>query len=292
MNPVVSCIILNYRTPREARQCVRALQAQTIAKDIEILIVDNHSDDESIQWLRNSFACHPEQARGELGESIEGRHAKKEVMVRRAHHDIVVFETRANLGYGKGNDFAIRRATGKYILIINPDNELEPRGLERMVAAMEADPSIGIVAPQLVHEDGTIRDSYRTFPTVTDIFIKRNRFLRSLFPHRMRRYLQHAEDPHTIRDVDWIAGACLLMRRDFYRELGGFDPRFFLFFEDTDLCRRAWNAGKRVVYFPAVHATDRKHRLSEGGILSILTKRATRIHVWSAMQYFWKWRRV
>ncbi|MBI1812529.1 glycosyltransferase family 2 protein [Candidatus Peregrinibacteria bacterium] len=281
MNPIVSCIVLNYRTPRETHRCVNALLAQTINAppsplggegwNLEILIVDNHSDDESIQWLRNSFC--PPSSRGGGGRGV------------------AVLETPCNLGYGQGNDFGIHRARGKYILIINPDNELEPRGLETMIAAMEADASIGILAPQLVHEDGTIRDSYRTFPTPTDIFIKRSRFLRSLFPHRMRRYLQHAEDPHTIRDVDWIAGACLLMRRDFYHSIGGFDPRFFLFFEDTDLCRRVWTAGKRVIYFPAVHATDRKHRLSEGGILSILTKRATRIHLWSAARYFWKWSR-
>ncbi len=80
------------------------------------------------------------------------------------------------------------------------------------------------------------------------------------------------------------------MRSDLLRELHGFDERFFLFFEDTDLCRRCWKAGKRVVYFPEAQGTDRKSRLSEGGVGALLTKKTARIHLGSAIKYFWKWR--
>ncbi len=229
---------------------------------MEVLIVDNHSQDDSIGIIRNTFG--------------------KEQRVR-------IIETSRNSGYGRGNNAGIMRAEGAFILIINPDNELEADGLEKMARVMEGDPTIGILGPQLVHQDGTIRDSFRTFPTFTDLFIKRT-FLRHMFPGRMRRYLQHDVNPELARDVDWLAGACLLMRRDLYERLGGFDPRFFLFFEDTDLCRRAHQAGMRVVYFPAAHARDRKHRLSEGGFLSFFTKKTVRIHLWSACKYFWKWR--
>jgi GT2 family glycosyltransferase len=105
----------------------------------------------------------------------------------------------------------------------------------------------------------------------------------------VRKYLQADADPDGVRDVDWVVGACLLLRRSFYEELGGFDPRFFLFFEDIDLCRRCWLAGKRVVYFPRAVATDRKRRLSEGGVFRLLTKKTGRIHVMSALRYFRKW---
>ncbi|MDD4319668.1 MAG: glycosyltransferase family 2 protein [Candidatus Peribacteraceae bacterium] len=265
--PLVSAIVLNYKTPQDAVRCVRALLGQTKAdgvtpSGVEVLVVDNHSLDDSVGVLRVTFRSEPR---------------------------VRILETPRNRGYGQGNETAVDQATGKYLLIINPDNELEPAGVERMAQAMEDDPAIGILGPQLVHEDGTIRDSYRSFPTLTDIFIKRT-FLRRFFPARMRRYLQHDADASQVRDVDWLAGACLLIRRDFFEEAGGFDPRFFLFFEDTDLCRRAWAAGRRVTYFPLVRATDRKHRLSQGGFLSVFTKKTVRIHLASAMKYFWKWR--
>ena len=235
---------------------------QTIADSIEIFVVDNHSCDDSIGVIRNRLAQFP---------------------------SVHILESPRNAGYARGNMLALRHARGMYLLIINPDNTLEPAGLERMVTAMEQDFTIGILAPRLLHEDGTVRDSYRTFPSVTDLLIKRT-ILRHVFPGRMRRYLQWDLDPGMVRDVDWVVGACLLIRRTFLEEIGSFDPRFFLFFEDIDLCRRVLEAGKRVVYFPQVTATDRKHRLSEGGLFSLLFHRTGRTHIRSAVSYFWKWR--
>jgi len=260
--PLVSAVVLNYRTAKAAIPAVRSLLRQSIGDRVEVLLVDNHSDDDSVGLLRNTFRAEPR---------------------------VRMVETNVNRGYGQGNETAVRLANGEFLLIINPDNELEPEGLEKMIAVLEAEKDIGILGPKLVFEDGSVRDSYRTFPRMSDVFIKRT-FLRALFPQRMRRYLQHDANPDETRDVDWLAGACLLMRTSFYRELGGFDPQFFLFFEDTDLCRRCWRAGKRVVYCPSVLATDRKHRLSEGGFLTLLTKWTVRTHLKSALKYFWKWR--
>lgn len=259
---IVSAVVLNYRTPQEAVRCVEALLRQTIAHSLKIFVIDNHSCDDSIGVLRNRL---------------------------RKYTNVHILESPRNVGYARGNTLALQRAQGDYILIINPDNTLELPGLERMVHAMEEDLTIGILAPRLLHEDGTIRDSYRTFPSVMDLLIKRT-VLRHVFPGRMRQYLQWGQDPSVSRDVDWVVGACLLIRRTLLEQIGFFDPRFFLFFEDIDLCRRSWETGKRVVYFPEVTATDRKHRLSEGGLLSLLLHRTGRAHIWSAFSYFWKWR--
>lgn len=263
-SPIVSAIVLNYRTPMDTIRCVQALLAQTIADQMEIIVVDNHSQDDSIGSLRNRFRNEPR---------------------------VRIVEARRNLGYGQGNALGIRHAHGEYLLIINPDNELEPRGLERMVAEMEQHPDIGILAPQLVHPDGSIRDSFRRFPTITAVFLKRT-ILKWLFPTPVDRYVQRDMDTKTVRDVDWVVGACLLLRHFFYKELGGFDPRYFLFFDDIDLCRRCTLAGKRVIYFPLVCATDRKSRLSEGGPFSLLTKWTVRTHLRDALKYFWKWQKV
>lgn len=260
--PLLSAIVLNYRSPQYAVKCVEALRAQAIADNMEILVLDNHSSDDSIGVLRNRLKKYPE---------------------------VRVLENHANTGYGRGNAFALRYARGTYLMILNPDNILLPDAAQQLIDALEKDESIGIVAPQLTHEDGTIRPSFRAFPRFLDVIAKRTK-LRSLFPKRVEHYLKAESDPHTIQDTDWIVGACFVMRRDFYEQLGGFDPRFFLFFEDIDLCRRCWQAGKRVVYYPLAKALDRKRRLSEGGMLSLLLNPVGRIHLMSGMRYFWKWK--
>jgi N-acetylglucosaminyl-diphospho-decaprenol L-rhamnosyltransferase len=261
--PLVSAIILNFRSAKDTWACTEALQNQTIADKLEILIVDNASGDESVPWLRNRIGFTKANVR--------------------------LIENACNSGYGQGNELGVQHSHGTYILIINPDNRLEPTGLAELIALLEQDPSIGLVAPKLVHEDGTIRSSVRAFPHWSDLVIKRAG-LGKFFRQKMDHYLQEHDTTTAPHDVDWIAGACFVMRKDVYETLGGFDPRFFLFFEDTDLCRRCWQAGKRVVYAPGITARDRKRRLSDGGVLSIFTKRIVRIHFASALRYFWKWR--
>jgi GT2 family glycosyltransferase len=256
VTPLVSAIVLNYKSYRDCVRCVEALLAQSIASELEILLIDNHSDDESIQYLRNRY---------------------------RDNAKVRLIETPKNLGYGQGNAYAINQAQGEFLLIINPDNELEPCGLQNMIDELRNDATIGIVAPKLIHPDGTIRDSARKFPTLWDIIKKRTALGR--WSHDDR----HPNPNLNPTAVDWVAGACVVMRRSLFLELGGFDPQFFLFFEDTDLCRRVWAAGKRVVYMPSVTAKDRKERLSAGGLLSLLTKKTARIHLVSGMKYFWKW---
>ncbi len=260
--PLLSAIILNYRTPQHAVRCVKALRAQTIADQIEIIVVDNHSEDDSIGVLRNRLKEMP---------------------------SVRIVEAGTNGGFACGNNIGIRFALGKFLLILNPDNILTPDSVEKMVKAMEADSTIGLIAPKLIQEDGSVRRSMRSFPSMSDVVIKRTA-LRHLFPKKLGQYLQLEEDPDQMRDVDWVVGACMLIHTETYREIGGLDERFFLFFEDMDLCRRLWAAGKRVVYFPQAQAADRKRRLSEGGVLALILKPAGRAHVRSGVQYFWKWR--
>ncbi len=259
MASVISALVLNYRCPQETAKCVLALKKQTIADQLEILVIDNHSDDESIGWLRARF---------------------------QKDHSINIIESATNCGYGQGNNMGERFATGEYLLIINPDNPLPPDALEKMLAILQAHPEAGIVGPALVHPDGSIRPSARPFPHWNDLIAKR------LQPEKW--HAQHNASIDTTSTtpiaVDWLVGACLLMKTSLFDELGGFDPRFFLFFEDIDLCRRCKQLGKSVLYAPFIRVPDRRQRLSEGGILSLLMKKTTRIHVESALKYFWKWK--
>lgn len=256
--PLISAIVLNYRSPRDTVKCVASLKRQSIANQMEIIVVDNHSDDESIGWIRALYQQDP--------------------MVR-------IVESRWNTGYGQGNMLGVAHASGKYILINNPDTILSSDGVEKLKMVMERDESIGIVAPKLIFEDGSVRPSARFFPRLTDLIEKR------LAPGRWHTsYRSMMKTSADLQDVDWVAGACFLIEKKIFHESGGFDPRFFLFFEDIDLCRNVQRIGKRIVYVSSVKAIDRKERLSGGGIHSFATKRAAWIHLASALKYFWKWK--
>lgn len=233
-----------------------------MADRMEILVVDNHSDDDSTGILRSRLGA------------VSG---------------VRILEARCNDGFGAGYGIGIAQACGTYVLINNPVKKLFPHSLQLMVDALEQDPTIGIVAPKLIHDDGTVRLSARNFPSPLDVIIKRT-FLRKWFRGRMNRYLQMDKSPDERRDTDWVIGGCFLMRTELLRSIGGFDPRFFLFFEDIDLCRRCWNAGKRVVYLPEATATDRKQRLSEGSAMTLLSTPVGRAHIASAVKYFRKWK--
>lgn len=260
----VSALVLNYRSPRATVACVRALLAQDLPDgEMEIVVIDNHSGDESVQWIRNAL---------------------------REHTRVRVVETRKNLGFGGGYAVGAAHAKGDLLLINNPEKTLPKDGVRRLAKTLESDRGIGIVAPKLAHKDGSVRSSARAFPRPLDVIANRT-LLRRLLPQRIRHYLQ-SEAPDIVRDTDWVVGGCFLMPRALFLALGGFDDRFFLFFEDIDLCRRVWNAGKRVVYDPSVTATDRKRRLSEGGIGELLTSRIGHIHIQSAVRYFLKWHGV
>lgn len=257
--PLLSALILNYRSPRDAIRCVESLQKQTISDRMEILVIDNHSLDESVGTFRARLRNKPH---------------------------VRLIEHRRNAGFAVGNNLASRHAHGEYLLLVNPDNVLPPDAAETMIDILKRHPDAGIVGPALTYPNGKLRPSARRFPTLRDLFEKR------ISPRRWHeRYRRQTEtDGDRTREVDWLVGACLLMRRDFFEKLGGFDERFFLFFEDIDLCRRCHASGKKVLYAPSVRVMDRERRLSGRGLSSIFTNRTTRIHMVSAVKYFWKWR--
>jgi N-acetylglucosaminyl-diphospho-decaprenol L-rhamnosyltransferase len=229
---------------------------------MEIIVIDNHSDTDAIGILRNRLGHLP---------------------------TVRIVETNRNAGFGGGYSVGIRQATGKYLLINNPAKILEPGALELMIKRIESDPTIGIIAPKLVHEDGSIRSSARAFPRLKDVIIKRSLPGSDKSKH-VRRYLQSDVSPDQERETDWVIGGCMLMRREVMEAVGGFDPRFFLFFEDIDLCRRVRQTGKSILYFPQAIATDKKQRLSEMPLWRLPFKKAGRAHISSALKYFWKWK--
>ncbi|MBI3336903.1 glycosyltransferase family 2 protein [Candidatus Peregrinibacteria bacterium] len=258
MQPLVSVLVLNYRTPGQTVFCVQNLLEQTIAQKMEIIVIDNHSQDDSIGVFRNRLG------------------------------NVRIVETPHNLGFGAGYNYGARYAHGLSLLINNPAKILRHDALAELVHSLDQDPSIGIIAPQIFHADGSRRSAMRSFPTPLDILIKRT-LLKNIFPHRLAHYLRLDADPLQQQETDWVIGGCFLIRRELFSNIRGFDERFFLFFEDIDLCRRVHMTNQRVMYNPSATAVDKKERLSGEGFWDLILSQTGRTHLISAGKYFWKW---
>lgn len=160
----------------------------------------------------------------------------------------------ANLGYGRAANLGAGHphvAGSPYLLVCNPDVVVAPGVLEALVSALESDPGAAVAGPRLINDDSSVYPSARRFPDLLDaaghgllgLVAPRNRFT--------RRYRMLDWDHAGRAAVDWVSGACFLARRAAWDQVGGFDPAFFMYMEDVDLCWRVGRAGWRVLYEPA-----------------------------------------
>jgi len=214
----VAAVVVSYNSRRCLEGCLRSLGAAGVER---VIVVDNGSTDGSravavaagADWL----------------------------------------ESGANLGYGRAANLGARSMVVPempYLLIGNADIEFRPETVQTLVAALDADPGLGAVGPRICNVDGSLYPSARTFPDLLDamghgllgLVAPRNRFTRR---YRLLDW-DHAEAAR----VDWISGACFLARRTAWDDIGGFDPSYFMYMEDVDLCWRFGQAGWGVGYEP------------------------------------------
>ena len=192
-----------------------------------------------------------------------------------------------NLGFGGGYAEGVKFARGKFLGILNPDVRVKPECLEILASVFETQKNVGIIAPSLKNPDGSLQINARKFPTPWTLFVRR------FFP-ASKQIGDHDSAWYEGKNpvaVDWLQGSFLLLERTFFvNKLGGFDRRFFLFLEDTDLCRRTWEAGKRVLIVPQAEAVHGEERLSGGNVWRAIWKRTFWIHVCSGLKYFWKYK--
>lgn len=261
----LSVIVVNYNQKYFPKMCLEALAESETDFSYEILFVDNGSTDESIDFLRDR---------------------KKQGRIR-------LIESGKNLGYGQANNLGAKKARGEYLLIMNPDVSVHPETLRIMAKYLRANEDIGILGPKIVYHNGKVQESCRRFMTFSDLVIKRT-FLKKLSPFRERltRYIMKDIDNEKIQDVDLLVGACFMIPRAIFEELGGFDKRYFLFMEDFDLCQKAHKARYRVVYFPATTVTHYHKRLSDGSLFRVIFQKVFWYHLVSSAKYFWRWRKV
>lgn len=184
-----------------------------------------------------------------------------------------------NLGFGRANNVGAAEARGAFVLLLNSDARLEPDALARAVAALRSHPDWGIVGAHLMNPDGSPQNSIANYPTLATELLNKS-LLRRLFPRRYPGKEQHYTAPLA---VETVIGAFMLIRREVWDRLGGFDERYFFFFEETDLCLGTVRAGWKVVHLPEVRVWHH-----QGGTAKKVSA-AARIEYWrSRYRYFRK----
>jgi GT2 family glycosyltransferase len=189
-------------------------------------------------------------------------------MVRKRFPAVRQLASRENLGFTRGNNWAIRLARGRHVMLLNPDTVVRPGALRALVTFLDAHPDVGVAAPKLVFPDGSVQSSRRRFPRPVTGFVESTVLERWLGRSRVVREYRLDDGPADApQDVDWVVGAAMVVRREAFEQAGLLDERFFMYSEEVDLCRRIRAAGWRVVYVPDAVVVHHEGRSSEQNLV-------------------------
>ena len=254
MTPDVTAILVNYNAGNELAVALRSIQGDCAEVEWEAVVVDNASSD-------NSAAIVETFPRATL------------------------IRNPANVGFGRAVNQAAAVARAPRLLLVNPDCRLVSGAISTLRSVLDAEPSCAVVGPRIFDPDGTVQGSARGDPDMLTGLFGRTGALRVLLP-----FLPVARRNVVVEDavrtgassvvVDWLSGACMLIRRDAFTAAGGFDERFFLYWEDADLCRRLRNRGFQVRYVPGASAVHQVGRSSQ-------TARRSSIRAFHASAYLY-----
>lgn len=224
-SPEFSYIVVNYLSDEYlAKNLDRALEAFAGAP-FEVKVVDNSA---SIRPLK-----------------LEPRHAQDP--------RIQIVAPYRNLGFGRAVSLGVRRSRGQYLLVANPDAFLAPEVPEALRQCLEENPEAALVGPRIFDANGKIQESARRFPRIRTGLFGRTSILTRLFPSNpisKKELLAGKVADSGPVSVDWVSGACFMIRREDFEEVGGFDKRYWMYWEDADLCYRLKEMGKKTVYLP------------------------------------------
>ena len=221
---LLSVLIVNWNTTGLLTQCLKSVYRECNAgrlADSQIIVVDNASEDFSLEDLRAQFP------------------------------EVVFIRNERNEGYARGNNQAIECACGKYFLLLNPDTELTPGSLDVLIDFMEAHPETGAAGAKLVRPNGELDHSCRGFPAPLSLAFEYF-FISRLFPKSklFGAYRMDWFGYDRIMEVDQPMASCLIARKTVFDQVGGFDERFPIFFNDVDWCFRVKKAGWKIHFIP------------------------------------------
>jgi GT2 family glycosyltransferase len=281
-NPDASVIIVSFNTRDVLRECLQALYRNAGSVSYETLVIDNASHDGSPEMVEAEFPW------------------------------VRLIRCDKNLGFGNANNRGFEVASGRYIVLLNSDAFLQPDALERSVHHMDKNPSVGLAGGRLLDRDGSLQPSSRMFPSyINELLVVSGLSTKYSKSRFFGRVDQTFADPLEPAETDWVPGAFSIIRRNVLQQIGYFDERFFLYYEEVDLCRRLKASGFNVWYWPdiaVVHLggesskTIKHLKLSPSGLQLTLWRMRSRLlyyrkhhgasGVWMAMMIEAWWNRL
>jgi len=212
----LSIVIVSWNTKEYLLPCLTSIFEKGQRMASEVILVDNGSQD---------------------GGRIE---------VKRAFPSVHIIENEKNLGFAKAVNQGLQKASGRYVLLLNPDTQMKEGAIERLVSFMDAHSDVGVAGAQLLNADGSKQNSIANFPSLaTELFNKS--LLRWLFPKKFPGKERDYPEPV---EVDSVIGACMVVRRKAMEQVGLLDEDYFLFLEETDWCYRMKRAGWKIYHVP------------------------------------------
>lgn len=232
--PLLSIVIVNWNTRERLRACLASIAAHLGQVDHEVLVVDNASADGSPSMVETEFPAVR--------------------LIRNAH----------NVGFGRANNQAMRLARGGHILLLNSDTELRDSSVADLLEQVRTDPSIGVAHCRLDFPDGRSQYTAYRFPRLSLALVE-NLGLHKLLPKQRAGNLLLGGywEPRAARDVDWVAGAFMLIRREVFEQTAGFDESVFMYGEDLEWCYRIRDRGWRIRYYPGTSIVHFNHVSSD-----------------------------
>ena len=232
--PLLSIVIVNWNTRERLRGCLASIAEHLAQVDHEVLVVDNASADGSPAMVQTDFPA------ARLIRNVD------------------------NLGFGRANNQAMRIARGGYILLLNSDTELRDSSVADLLEDVRAEPSIGVAHCRLDFPDGRAQYTAYRFPRLSLALVE-NLGLYKLLPKQRAGNLLLGGylEPSAARDVDWVAGAFMLIRREVFEQTAGFDESVFMYGEDLEWCYRIRDHGWRIRYYPETSIVHFDHVSSD-----------------------------
>lgn len=224
---------------------------KTVQTPFEYILVDNNKNKEQLEEIKKRFP------------------------------QIKIIQNQENYGYARGINVGLKQARGEYVLALNPDIFLFDKTIDEMVAYMEKNKDVAVLGPKLLNADKTVQYSCRRYPSFWTMLFRRSPF-KSFVTKTLEYYEMYDFDHKEIKEVDWLCGGFLLIRKDVFEKIGYMDEFYFLYFDDVDFCRRAHRVGK-VVYYPCVEAIHSASYESKTKLIPFL------IHIQSMFYYFLKY---
>lgn len=248
--------IVSYNSLGFLKECLRSIFKNPPSKEHEIIVVDNASEDGTIEYLKKNYS------------------------------GVTLISNSRNIGFAAANNKAIKNSDSKYIILMNSDCEVYGKSLDNLIEFMDGNPDAGIAGPKIINSDGTIQHSCRRFPSLFNAAA--HNILGDIFPGNPFSKKYKLSDISRVNPskVDWVSGSCMIIRRKALKDTGALDEKYFMYVEDVDICRRMWQECWAVYYCP--QAGIMHHVGGSAGSGRFKRIRSSFRMQRSAFYYFWK----